>query len=42
MPRGKTWFTLEEAVRTFALKRAERLKWVEEDIVRADNADDGR
>ena len=39
MSLGITWYTLEEAECKFGLKQAEILKWVDEGLVRAENAD---
>ena len=39
MPIGITWYTLEEAAAKYCLEKSLILKWVEEGVVRAEQAD---
>lgn len=39
MSFAKTWYTLEEAVEKYGLEKGMILKWVDEGVVRAEEAD---
>jgi uncharacterized membrane protein len=39
MPLGITWYTLEEATAKYCLETSLILKWVDEGVIRAEQAD---